>query len=169
MRVGAFLFWGKELILRKIHRSLSHNKPSMKKFIYVCAIALLVFQTRTYAQNIHLLADSVTKLLCKTWEVDYALVQGKKVNMPSSTPKIYIVFHKDGTCSAVGGKSKPSEKGRWEYDAQMGTIFMIVEKERKSIISLTKTQFVVSADDQVAVPNDSLRIKVYFKVKPTTR
>jgi len=137
----------------------------MKKFICLCAITLLAFQAHTYAQNIHLPADSVTKLLCKTWEVDYALVQGKKVTMPSSTPKIYLVFHKDGTCSAVGGKSKPGEKGRWEYDAQTGTISMIVEKERKSIISLTKTQFVVSADDQDAVPDDSLRIKVYFKVK----
>jgi len=128
----------------------------------------VAFQTRTYAQNIPLPADSVTKLLCKKWQVDYVLVQGKKTNMPSSTPKVYLQFYKDGTFSITSSKPKAFEKGEWEYDAQKGAIYMSVKgKDRKSIISLTKNHFVVLADDQVAIPTDSSGIEVYFKVKPT--
>jgi hypothetical protein len=141
----------------------------MKKFMYICAITFLAFQTNTYAQNIHLPADSVTQLLCKKWQADYAFVQGKRVNMPPSTLKIYLEFHKDGTFSAIGGKPKTIEKGAWEYDAEKGAIFMTIQKDRKSIISLTKDQFAILADDQAVNLGDALRTMVYFKVKPTTR
>ncbi len=141
----------------------------MKKFIYLCAIMLLAFQTRTSAQGIHLSADSVTKLLCKKWEADYVLAQGKRINVPLSTSKIYLEFHKDGTFSAISGKPKVTEKGEWEYDVQNGTISMSVKgKDRRNIISLTKYHLAILPVEQVAV-NDTSGTKLYFKVKPTTR
>jgi hypothetical protein len=138
----------------------------MKNFIYVCVITIFSFQTHTYAQNIHLPGDSVTKLLCKKWQVDYAFTEGKKLTIPPAAFEVSVEFYKDGTFSVAGGVPNAIEKGTWEYDAQKGTIFMIiVGKGRKNIISLTGDQFVIFADDAVPVPNDSLKIKVYFKVK----
>ncbi len=142
----------------------------MKKFIYVFVITLMAFQTRTSAQNMHLPADSVTTLLCKKWEIDYALIEGKKVDLPPSTPKAYIEFYKDATFSFTSNEPTFIEKGTWEYDTTKGTIFMIVEgKYRKEIISLTKYQFATYSDDPASGPTNSSKISlkamVYFKIK----
>jgi hypothetical protein len=142
----------------------------MKIFMHLCALALLAFQIPANAQNIQQRADSVTTLLCKKWEIDYAMVEGKKVDIPPSTPKVYIEFYKDGTWSFTGDDSSLIEKGTWKYDASKGTIFMLMKgKDRKEIISLTKDQFATSADDPPSIPTDSskiaLKAKVYFKVK----
>jgi len=137
----------------------------MKNFIYICAIALMAFQTRTDAQNINLPADSVSRLLCKKWEMDYALASGKKVNTPASS-LLYFEFYKDGTFSITGGKPKINAKGTWEYDSKKEMIFLsIAGKGIKTITSLTNDQFVVLADEQVPAQNDSLKAKIYFKVK----
>ncbi|HVW12261.1 MAG TPA: hypothetical protein VHB54_00470, partial [Mucilaginibacter sp.] len=76
----------------------------MKNFICACVITILAFQTIALAQSINLPADTVTKLLCKKWEIDYAVFQGQKIVMPSSTPKVYMEFYKDGTFSIIGGE-----------------------------------------------------------------
>jgi len=137
----------------------------MKNLICACAIALLAFQTRADAQNINLSADSVTKLLCKKWEMDYALASGKKVNTPASS-LLYFEFSKDATFSITGGKPKINAKGTWEYDPKKGMIFLsIAGKGVKTITSLTNDQFVVLADEQVPAQNDSLKARIYFKVK----
>jgi hypothetical protein len=131
----------------------------------------LAFQTPVYAQSPHLSADSITKLLCKKWELDYAIFQGNKIDYPSSKPKVYVEFYKEGTFLMSGDEPGGIEKGSWEYDAAKGTISMILtkEKDRKEILYLTKDQFAIFSDDPARDPNHpervALKAKVYFKVK----
>lgn len=140
----------------------------MKSFIYAFIITFLSFQTNAYAQDLKLSSDSVTKLLCKKWEVDYALFQGNKVDYPSSKPKAYMEFYKDGTFLMSGGEPGGVQKGTWEYDASKGTISILIEeKDRKEIMSLSKNQFAIFSDDPAPDPSHpsrvSLKAKVYFK------
>ncbi|MFI5161443.1 MAG: hypothetical protein ACHQHN_09205 [Sphingobacteriales bacterium] len=141
----------------------------MKKFIYVCAALLLAFQLHTFAQDIHVPADSVAKLLCKKWELDYIIFQGNKIDYPSSKPKAYIEFFKDGTLLMSGGQPTDVQKGTWEYDASKKTASMLIgEKGRKEIMELTMNQFAIFSDDPASDPDHpnrvSLKAKVYFKV-----
>jgi hypothetical protein len=142
----------------------------MKNFIYTCVIAILTFYTGAFAQNVNLTPDSVTKLLCKKWELDYALFQSNKIDYPSLKPKVYVEFFKDGTFLMTGGEPGSVQKGTWEYDASKGTISILIEeKDRKEIMSLTKNQFALFSDDPTSDPNHPERVplkaKVYFKVK----
>ncbi|MBS1532712.1 MAG: hypothetical protein JSU01_20585 [Bacteroidetes bacterium] len=141
----------------------------MKNFICASVVIIMAFQTTAHAQNISLPADSVTKLLCKKWEMDYALVQGNRIDIPPSTPRAYVEFFKDGTFSMTMERSNNSEKGAWKYDSSNGKISMLIGKDRKEIISLTKDQFAIFSDDPASAPNDPQKVplntKVYFKVK----
>jgi hypothetical protein len=64
----------------------------MRKLISSCIIALTVPCTSLLAQNITIPADSIQMLLCKNWEVDYAIMGGMKIGRMPGGKQIKLSF-----------------------------------------------------------------------------
>jgi hypothetical protein len=136
----------------------------MKKIIATCIIALIVSSTSLFAQNITIPLDSIQGLLCKKWEVDYAVMGGMKIGRMPGASEISYEFNKDKTFIMTSNDRKEKKKGTWSYDAKEKLIKLTVDgRSNTSIISLKEGEFVMLADTKSATPDDPMEIKLVYK------
>lgn len=136
----------------------------MKKLISICIIALTVSNTSLFAQNIAIPLDSVRTLLCKTWEVDYALMGRMKIGRMPGASEINYEFNKDNTFIMTGNNPKDKKKGTWSYAPKKKIIKLTVDgRSNTSIVSLKEGEFVMLADTKSATPDDPTEIKLVYK------
>lgn len=138
----------------------------MKKFIFIGIITLLLSNTKSFSQTINLSADSITTLLCKNWEVDYALMGNIKIGRIPGAPEINYEFSKNKTFLMTSNDPKDKTKGTWAYDTKKKIIKLTVNgKSNANIISLKEGEFVILADTKKATPDDPMEIKLVYKIK----
>ena len=138
----------------------------MKKFIVAGIIALLLSGTKSFSQAINLPADSITTLLCKKWEVDYALLGDRKIGRIPGATEINFEFNKDKTFLMTSNDPKDKTKGTWAYDTKKKIIKLTIDgRSNASIISLKEGEFIMLADTKEATPDDPMEIKVVYKIK----
>jgi hypothetical protein len=138
----------------------------MKKCIVICIINLLITNTTSFGQTINLAADSITTLLCKKWEVDYAMMGGMKIGRMPGAAEINYEFIKDKTFLITNKDAKDKTKGTWNYDTKKKIITLIINGNSKStIISLKDGEFVMLVDTKQATPDDPMEIKTVYKIK----
>jgi hypothetical protein len=136
----------------------------MKKLISICIIALTVSSTSLFAQNITIPLDSIQTLLCKKWEVDYAVMGGMKIGRMPGASEINYEFNKDKTFIMTSNDPKEKKKGTWSYDQKKKLIKLTVDgRSNTSIISLKEGEFVMLADTKNATPDDPMEIKLVYK------
>jgi hypothetical protein len=140
----------------------------MGRFVSFCIIALTVSGGSLFAQNISIPFDSIQTLLCKKWEVDYAVMGGMKVGRMPGAEEINYEFNKDRTFIISGKDPKEKKKGTWSYDPKKKLIKLTVDgRNSTSIISLTENEFVMLADTKTATPDDPTDIRIVYK--PSTK
>jgi hypothetical protein len=138
----------------------------MKKFICISLISFLLLSTNSFSQTINLSADSISTLLCKKWEVDYAMMGNMKIGRIPGATEINYEFNKDKTFLMTSNDPKDTKKGTWAYDTKKKIIKLTVNgKSNTSIISLKEGEFIILADTKEATPDDPMEIKVVYKIK----
>ena len=139
----------------------------MKKFICICVIALIFFSNSAlFGQSISMSTDSVETLLCKKWEVDYAMMGGMKIGRIPGASEINYEFKKDKTLMMTSDDPDDKTKGTWNYDSKKKIIRLIINgKSNTSIISLKEDELIMLADTKEATPDDPMEIKVVYKIK----
>ena len=138
----------------------------MKKFICIIFISFLLLSTNSFSQTINLSTDSITTLLCKKWEVDYAMMGNMKIGRIPGATEINYEFNKDKTFLLTSKDPKDKTKGTWAYDTKKKIIKLTVNgKSNTTIISLKEGELIILADTKEATPDDPMEIKLVYKIK----
>src|SRR5690606_8445841 len=138
----------------------------MKKIIFIGLLTLLLSNTNSFSQTIDLPADSITTLLCKKWEVDYAMMGNMKIGRIPGATEINYEFNKDNTFLMTSNDPKDKTKGTWAYDTKKKTIKLTINgKSNTRIISSKEGEFIMLADTKEATPDDPMKIKLVYKIK----
>ena len=136
----------------------------MKKVIFSCIIVMTVFGSQLFAQNINISLDSIQKLLCKNWEVNYAIMGGMKITRKPDASEINYKFNKDQTFFISRNNPKEKKKGTWSYDPKKNLINLTLDgRTNTKIISLKEDEFVMVVDTKNATPDDPMEIKLVYK------
>jgi len=140
----------------------------MKILFCVFIIAIICSGSASFSQSINISGDSVTKLLCKKWQMDYAMVGGMKIGkMPGATESNYE-FNKDKTFILTGNNNSTKTKGTWDYDLSKKLIKLKINGNNNlSIISLQSNELEMLADTKDATPDDPMPINIFYK--PSTK
>jgi hypothetical protein len=138
----------------------------MKKSILFTTISFLLATAISFGQNINLPADSVATLLCKKWEVDFAIMGGMKIGMIPGAPEVNYEFKKDKTYFMTSKDSKDKVKGTWNYDTRKKIIKLTSDgKNSINIISLKDGELIMLVNTQDVTPDDPTELKMVYKVK----
>jgi len=90
----------------------------MKKFICITIISFFLLSMNSFSQTINLSADSIATLLCKKWEVDYAMMGNMKIGKIPGATEINYEFNMDKTFLMTSKDPKDKTKGTWAYDTK---------------------------------------------------
>ena len=138
----------------------------MKKFICITIISFLLLNKTSFSQSIDLSIDSIATLLCKNWEVDYAMMGNLKIGRIPGATEINYQFNKDKTFLMTSNEPIDKIKGTWLYDTKKKIIKLTVKgKSNTSIISLKEGELIILADTKEATPHDPMEIKLVYKAK----
>ena len=137
----------------------------MKKFICTCIVSIIVSGSSLFAQDITISADSIQTLLCKKWEVDYAVVGGMKIGRMPGAEEINYEFNKDKTFTMSNKDAKEKTKGTWNYDAKKKMIKLTIDgKNRTNVISLNENELVMLVDTTEGAQKDLGPIHIVYKI-----
>lgn len=138
----------------------------MNKIIFIGLLTLLLSNTNSFSQTIDLPTDSITTLLCKRWEVDYAMMGNMKIGRIPGATEINYDFNKDKTFLMTSNDPKDKTKGTWAYDPKKKIIKLTINgKSNTTIISLKEGEFIMLADTKESTPDDPMEIKLVYKIK----
>ena len=138
----------------------------MKKLICIIIISLLLLNKNSFSQTIDLSTDSIATLLCKKWEVDYAMMGSMKIGRIPCATEINYEFNKDKSFLMTSNDPKDKTKGTWAYDTKKKIIKLTVNgKSNTSVISLKEGELIILADTKEATPDDQMEIKLVYKIK----
>ncbi len=138
----------------------------MKKFI--CS-ALIIFISAQITLNAQITTpkDSLEFYLCKSWEVDYAMLGGMKIGRMPGATEINYEFKKDKTYLLFDKDAVRTGKGTWEFDPKKKMIRLKDEKgiSRQTIVSLKPDELIMLADTKEQTPDDPMDIKMVYKIR----
>ena len=124
-------------------------------------LLLLLISSVAYSQKITQDKATVTKLLCKNWTADYAMMNGLKVEKMGQMKSLEYVFKADGTY--IGNKSVT---GKWQFNAKKKSIELYVNNILKSTItSLQNNKIVMKLNADKSAPKEIGKLDIYFKPK----
>lgn len=137
----------------------------MRKFLLTGLAGLFCSAGSLLAQDITLSADSVQTLLCRKWEVDYAVVDGMNIGRMPGAPEINYEFLKDKTFMMFSNDPKDRTKGTWSYDPKKKLVQLLLNGRKDTqVVSLKEGEFVMLADTRNVFP-DAPPIQMVFKIK----
>ena len=138
----------------------------MIKTAVIFLIPSFILLNNSKAQSIDYSLDSVNSLLCKKWEVNYAMVGGSKIYREPNAVVIVYSFNKDKTFVVNSDKPGEETKGTWIYNPKQKLIKLVAKGRGDSkIISLKEHELVMVNDTKNATPDDPSQMKMYYKIK----
>jgi hypothetical protein len=138
----------------------------MKKIIFISIISFLLLSTNSFSQKIDLPTDSIATLLCKKWEVNYAMMGNIKIGKIPGATEINYEFNKDNTFLMTRNDHKDKTKGTWVYEIKKKIIKLTVDgKSNTSIVTLKEGELIILANTKEATPDDPMEIKLVYKIK----
>jgi hypothetical protein len=133
------------------------------RIILVCFLALLT--SNAFSQNIDLSLDSIKTLLCKKWEVSYAIMGNARIGRIPGATEINHEFSKDGTFITTSDDPTDKTKGSWNYDSKKKLIKLIIGgRSTGQIISLKDDEFLLQMSLDKSGSSDT-EIKMVYKPK----
>jgi Lipocalin-like domain len=141
-----------------------HQFNSFMKYILSIFIITLMADCSLLGQNINMPPDDVTKILCKKWQIDYALMNGMKVYIANGATQVNYKFDADGLFYLTNNDPNKKSKGSWSYETNKKSIKLTINgTSNTNIISLNENELVMMADTKQATPDDPSNIKMVFK------
>lgn len=127
-------------------------------------ITLFCSTSKSFSQSINIPEDSVAKLLCKKWKMDYAMMGGMKIGkMPGAAESNYE-FNKDKNFELTSNTNSAKTKGTWSYDQNKKLILLTINgKSNVSVISLKDDELEMLVDTKAATPDDPMKINIFYK------
>ncbi|HLK28056.1 MAG TPA: DUF4923 family protein [Puia sp.] len=137
----------------------------MKKIAHAFIILFLLCSSKSFCQTIDVQEDSLKNLLCKKWQMDYAMMGGMKINKMPSAAEANFEFKKDGTFIETTNKDSKKINGTWIYDKNKKHIKLTINgKSSLSIISLKEDELTMLADTKQATPDDPMQLQIVYKI-----
>jgi hypothetical protein len=138
----------------------------MKKIICIGLISFLLTSSKSFSQAVDLSTDSVEALLCKKWEVNYALMGERKIGRIPGATEINYEFKKDKTFLMTSNDPKDNTKGTWAYDAKKKIIKLTINgRNNNNIISLKDEELIMLANMNEGSAGDPMELKIVYKIK----
>lgn len=123
-------------------------------------LILLLISGAVYSQNVTK-KETINQLLCKTWNADYAMMNGLKVQKMGPMKSLTYTFKADNTYLANGIVS-----GKWQYNAKKKNIELFVNGILKSTITtLQSKKIVMILNADKSAPKEVAKLEIYFKPK----
>lgn len=122
---------------------------------------LLLISGAVYSQNITQDKATASKLLCKTWTADYAMMNGLRIEKMDKMKSLEYSFKSDGTY--LGNKTVT---GKWQFNTKKKCIELYVNNILKSTItSLQSKKIVMKLNADKSAPKEIGKLEIYFKPK----
>lgn len=120
----------------------------MRFISFLFSAVFLISINNLHAQNVNMSADSVTKILCRLWKLNYIFMPDGQQISPPPGMSFEFGFKSDHTFTTTqhspGEKEDTSEKHTWNFDPKKKSIEMKLNGENISeIISLTDDELTV--------------------------
>jgi hypothetical protein len=131
----------------------------MKRVFLFLFISLFVPSIHISAQTISMPADSVSILLCRTWEMSYTIMGGQRIPMSPQSPTIVHDYLPDHTFVIYNNPDSIAAKGTWSYDPTKKIIILMVKDKHDIIVSLDRTEYVQKVETAKGTPE----IKIVYK------
>jgi hypothetical protein len=137
----------------------------MKKILYLTLSLFLAINLNSKAQNVTQSKTELSKLLCKTWKADYAMMNGMRINQLPNNIAFECEFNTDNSYFVI--KEKTKQRGIWTYNENKKYIdFAINNKTNSRITKINENELVLvlvseGKNNAVGLPN----MEVYLKAK----
>lgn len=137
----------------------------MKKILYLTLGLFLAINLNSKAQNVTQSKTELSKLLCKTWKADYAMMNGMRINQLPNNSAFECEFNTDNSYFVI--KEKTKQQGIWTYNENKKYIELAINNKTNSrITKINENELVLvlvseGKNNAVGLPN----MEVYLKAK----
>jgi hypothetical protein len=137
----------------------------MKKILYLTLGLFLTINFNSKAQNITQTKTELNTILCKNWKVDYAIMNGMRINQLPNNIAFEFEFHNDNSYFVI--KEKTKRKGKWNFNQNKKYIDLIIDNKTNSrITKINENELVlVLVSDGKSNPPEMPNMEVYLKAK----
>ncbi|PHS66714.1 MAG: hypothetical protein COB12_05790 [Flavobacterium sp.] len=134
----------------------------MKKTILFIGF-LIGLNFNLLAQNINLNKSELESVLCKQWEIEYALIDGMKIGQIPGATDFDFKFKSDGKYDLIREEGN-IENGLWVFDIKNKYVELLIKGKLTSRIkSIEKDKLILA---MVSRQNDPLglpSVEIHFK------
>ena len=134
----------------------------MKRNLIVIGLVIGI-NLNCFAQEVTLSESELKNVLCKQWEIEYALMNGMKIGQMPGASDFDFNFKKDGTYDLIREDGK-NESGIWTYNSEKKYVELsIKEKVTSRIKSIDKTKLILTLVSGQNDPPGLPSVEVHFK------
>ncbi|WP_268849379.1 hypothetical protein [Flavobacterium aestivum] len=137
----------------------------MKKILYLTLGLLLGINFNSKAQNVSQTKTELTKILCKTWKADYAIMNGMRINQLPNNIAFEFEFNSDNSYVVI--KEKTKQKGKWTFNEKKKYIDLSNNNKTNSrITKINENELIlVLVSEGKSNPPSLPNMEVYCKTK----
>lgn len=137
----------------------------MKKILFLTLSLFLGVNLNSKAQNVTQTKTELTKVLCKTWKADYAMMNGMRINQLPNNIAFELEFNSDNSYLVITEKTK--QKGKWTFNETKKYIDLAINNKTNSrITKINENELVlVLVSDGKSNPPGLPNMEVYCKTK----
>ncbi len=134
----------------------------MKRTLIVIGLIIGINLT-SFAQEVTLSESELKNVLCKQWEIEYAMMNGMKIGQMPGASDFDLKFKKDGTYDLIREDEK-NESGIWTYNSEKKYVELAIkEKVTSRIKSIDKTKLILILVSGQNDPPGLPSVEVHFK------
>jgi hypothetical protein len=135
----------------------------MKKILYLTVGLFLAINLNSKAQNVTQSKTELSKLLCKTWKTDYAMMNGMRINQLPNNIAFEFEFNTDNSYCVI--KEKTKQKGKCAYNESKKHIDLAINNKTNSrITKINENEIILvlvsdGKNNPVGFPNMEMYLK----------
>ncbi|MGB3605809.1 hypothetical protein [Psychroserpens sp.] len=134
----------------------------MKKTIILIGL-IIGMNLASYSQEVTLSKSELENVLCKQWEIEYAMMNGMKIGQMPGAADFDIKFKSDGEYDLIREDGN-NESGIWTYDAENKYVELsIKEKSTSRIKSIDKGKLILTLVSGQNDPPGLPSVEIHFK------
>ncbi len=135
----------------------------MKKIIGIIAVCIGM-SSGMFAQDIDMTSAELSLVLCKQWDIEYAMMGSMKIGQAPGAKDFDLKFNADGSCDMISDTK--TERGTWEYDASNDWVDISVNGTNTSRVRSVSSEKLVlklvkGGNDPQGLPS----VEIHFKPK----